>query len=68
MKLPSLITADALLNKDWPWTFTKAPVGDKIYSVLSRPVAQPFYQPFQRFKLAYGVLVGKYDALKWIDQ
>ena len=42
--------------------------GDKIYSVLARLVAQPFYQPFQRFKLAYGVLVGKYDALQWVDQ
>ena len=29
----------------------------------ARPIPEP--RPFSRFKIAWGVLIGKYDALKW---
>lgn len=54
-----IYNADSL-RKDWPQAWLK----DGRW-VLARPLSGPFVW---RLKAAWGVLVGRYDALKWTDQ
>ena len=70
MKAPQLITADSLL-KEWPQAgvrtkeMSRAKTSGK-YWVLARPIALGGL--VTRLRLAWGVLTGKYDALRWIEQ
>ena len=59
-KGPNLIHADQLKN-DWP----QKGCSNGLW-VLARPI--PLASIPERFRLAWGVFTGKYDALKWWDQ
>ena len=70
MKAPQLITADALA-KGWPQAEVKttelshAKTSGRYYA-LARPLALGGL--LTRLRLAWGVMTGKYDALRWIEQ
>ena len=58
MKVPNLINVETIkddisVNIDDKW-------------VRARP--EPYYAWWRRFVLAYGVFIGKYDALFWYKQ
>lgn len=60
-KLPNLILADWIRNEPQPEICI-----DGTRYVAPRPVSiGPWWR---RWTLAWGVFIGKYDALKWIDQ
>ncbi|ABL96771.1 hypothetical protein BcepF1.040 [Burkholderia phage BcepF1] len=62
MKSPNLIQADDLRTQNMSANL-------KGRWVSCRPIAVPATpRIFARFILAWGVFVGKYDALKWFEQ
>lgn len=70
MGAPQLITADKL-TKNWPQAevttreLSHAKTSGR-YWVLARPSSTGGL--FARIRLGWGVLTGKYDALRWIGQ
>lgn len=63
MRQPTLILADSLRNEPEYWPEAGLPDGRW---VVARPeTCGPWWR---RFKLAWMVFTGRYDALRWIDQ
>ena len=71
MKYPNLISADQLYSGEDPQTglvmhcWPGAGLRDGRW-VAARPVGYPSI--LRRFRLAWGVFTGRYDALKWTEQ
>lgn len=59
MRLPDIYNADAIKR----WDVEKN--GGNDYWYLARPLGMQTLSLRQRFKVAWGVFTGRYDALKW---
>ena len=66
MKCPQVISATHLRNGDWPETQLTGVCQVSRNWVPSRPLC--YGSIFSRFKLAWLVFIGKYDALEWTCQ
>lgn len=61
MKYPNLHSAEKLIHSE---NWELACINGQWVRV--RPLGYPSF--LNRFKLAWNVLIGKYDAIKWVNQ